>query len=202
MLLPKTYRNVPYYNMVHNPTIVFLLSLLIALPAWADSGSVETTEYIVYYVLISHPKKDDPFRNLHIDPSAKDQAVDFQKSLFHHTNHKIRLLEYFRGDTEESCRVCHHNKKSGESPGRCTSCHTTSSVSRSLLREKGRKEMFKGSRGALGFLNTTKGKKLELRDAYHALCNGCHMAERGRNNELWGQQKRAPILCIGCHMLR
>ncbi len=192
-------------RMIHNPTIVFFLSLLISLPAWANDRSLvpETTEYIVYYSLVSHPKNKDPFLKLYTDLKSENQAVDYQKSLFPHKDHQRRLLTRFMGNKEESCRVCHHNKHRGKDPQRCTACHTTGFALRSLLKKQGRDLMFKGATRSQGFLGKDSGgKMLGLIDAYHALCNGCHMTTRGKNPELWGQQKKAPIMCEGCHRIR
>jgi rubrerythrin len=173
--------------------------------AKAEDGTFvqKIIEYIVSDSLVSYPQNNDPFRNLYRDFKSDNQAVDFQKSLFLHKDHQRRLSISFMGNKEEFCRVCHHKKKRGEGPKHCNSCHTVNSVSRSLLIKQGRNFMFEASKGALGFLNESpEGKMLGLRDAYHGLCMGCHIAKREGNTELLDQERKAPLLCIGCHKLR
>lgn len=56
------------------------------------------------------------------------------------------------------CPICHHNNSEGKEQG-CSKCHT----------EK------------------TDGKKLNLKEAFHQQCRGCH------------QKKHGPVKCVQCH---
>ncbi|MDH4223756.1 MAG: cytochrome c family protein [candidate division Zixibacteria bacterium] len=62
----------------------------------------------------------------------------------------------------ESCQNCHHNSEEGKTPS-CKECHVVSSES-------------KGS------------GLLDLKEAYHRLCTGCHK-----------EMETGPTSCAGCH---
>lgn len=112
---------------------------------------------------------------------------DFGQLSFPHRAHQLRSLARFKGNREKACRRCHHKKREGQDPRSCSVCHA------------GKKVKSKGGSELRPFIKIREGKLLTKKDVLHALCKGCHIAVRERNAILRNQQKRAPVVCNGCH---
>jgi hypothetical protein len=39
-----------------------------------------------------------------------------------------------------------------------------------------------------------------MKDAFHAMCKGCHADLREQDEDLMASEKRAPVVCDGCHV--
>ena len=43
-------------------------------------------------------------------------------------------------------------------------------------------------------------KSARMKDAFHAQCKGCHSDRREKDEDLMASEKRAPVVCDGCHV--
>lgn len=123
----------------------------------------------------------------------KHVDVDFHQVRFPHKMHQKLQMEEFGGDKEKACKWCHHKKRKGRDPRACRRCHA------------GRRVKSKGGAGRQSYLakRVRKGKLLSMKDAFHAMCKGCHQEKRDQDEDLMASETRAPVKsCEGCHVPR